>query len=778
VVNDNEGGILLDINPFRLIPAEDRYFVGRETLLDEWRQRLTLGSEEWKAGKGWLILAAGGMGKSSLLAKLRKVAVDEFKSHVIEVDFGLYHDLKNPEGLFATLESQIAYAPDPGTRAQRIVDLPPNASQARLIYKSAVELQKLIGLSVSIPPIGIRPTLPDSKIERPEDFALRIAGIYLKLWGVAGRSKRPIVILIDQLGKAHDDVQWVNIARLLLGGMLQLRKDGKVKIIFSVAMRPERYARLETKIQRSDLFGPDLFVRKYLNPFDQRDARQAIRVRAQAHFPAQLETGILQAIDLGEEIDPYRLIEAAGAVWAYLYGGERQRSPTKLTPEEISAILTNYYKDATRFIRETDETQWQVLKLLTYYPGGLTISDIAERFTRSTVTEIQTAVSDLLNLPGYQLISRLTQANALPRFSIAHELLHKALSQEIPESEALIEQARKTYEDAVWRFLYRRDVLSDTELHTIWEYRDLISINFPGWQAIVYSLLYKWKRDYVDWIISYPEEVVNTVEKIVLGKESLSITIRCYLILASIQDSESNRKHANQMGLALLARNSPKTEIQQQAMRMLARLGGVARKVLVDLARNSPDSILRQHAVKGLIKLGRTTKDELTELGITDLREWLRLQAAEGLARIGEEEISRDVLTELALNSQSEWLRLQAAEGLARIGEEEISRDVLTELALNSQIDELRLKAVEGLIRVGEKRTASEMLIELASSNHSYEMRWRAGVMLAKVEEKQAAHNVFLNLARNDLVEKTIEAGDDAFARHLMLTNPSCYLTR
>lgn len=272
-----------DINPFRLIPAEDQYFVGRDDLLSDWRQRLTAGCEDWKAGKGWLILATGGLGKSSLLARLRKIALEECQAHIVEIDFGLYHDLKNPEGLFEAFESQIANAPDPGTRARKRVGLPPDATLKELLYQYTAQLLKLTGFQINLGPVGFSPSLPEIKLERPEDFALRIGDIFLRLMGIAGRREQPVVVLIDQLGKAHDDVQWANIARLLLGGMLQLRKDGWVNVIFAVAMRPERYALLEAKMQRSDLFGPDLFLRKYLSPFDQEDARQAIRVRAQAH---------------------------------------------------------------------------------------------------------------------------------------------------------------------------------------------------------------------------------------------------------------------------------------------------------------------------------------------------------------------------------------------------------------------------------------------------------------------------------------------------------------
>jgi hypothetical protein len=44
----------------------------------------------------------------------------------------------------------------------------------------------------------------------------------------------------------------------------------------------------------------------------------------------------------------------------------------------------------------------------------------------------------------------VVQASESPRFRLAHELL-----QEIPEDEQLADQARKTYEDVVWRYKYR-----------------------------------------------------------------------------------------------------------------------------------------------------------------------------------------------------------------------------------------------------------------------------------------------------------------------------------
>ncbi|NDJ76829.1 MAG: hypothetical protein GYB65_11265, partial [Chloroflexi bacterium] len=65
-------------NPFSFSPPEKGHFVGCEQHLVDWRNRLTPGIEKWNTSKSWLVLAPGGMGKTSLLKRMQEIADDEW----------------------------------------------------------------------------------------------------------------------------------------------------------------------------------------------------------------------------------------------------------------------------------------------------------------------------------------------------------------------------------------------------------------------------------------------------------------------------------------------------------------------------------------------------------------------------------------------------------------------------------------------------------------------------------------------------------------------------
>lgn len=707
-----------DINPFRLAPAKNEYFVGRDDLLIAWRERLQPGSTPWKEGKSWLILASGGIGKTSLLMKLMQVGVEEYKAHPIFIDFGEYRDRQNPEGFLESFENHISTTHDSGTYARKIIGLPPSASNTEVTYRYAAELLNVAGLAYNFSGgVEIGPVLPQYTQSKPEDLAIRMAGIFEDLVATGKRYKHPIMVFIDQLDKAYDSDQWSDMARLLLALILKLRNAGKINIVFVIAMRPERYGLLDSRIQNPGLFAPYLFARKYLHPFNIDEARLAIQKRGQGHFGPGLEVGIIREVSQNGEVDPYAVMQASSAIWVYLYGSEQQRSPSMVKSENIRTIITEYYSDLTRYFQRSSSL-WSVLQLLINYPGGLSVIEIANKLrnTRMTHDEVEAAIMQLLNQRGYQVIKELEETGSYSRYAIAHELLGEALLQHLPEKQRLAEQAKKTLDDAMWRYKYRDDVLSEKELQTIWQNRRFLNFHRTAWDAITTSILINWSLNHVEWIDAYSEDIINATLRILDRPVPVNAIYRGLLIIVVYQKSDI---HWIKL-LEYIAQYSTNPEMRIRSAKKLISRGRkeFARDVLIKLIHESDDYNICKDVTEILVTMSESSQGIFYDLAKNN-REEVRLLAAQGLIKLSANEIARDILINLTRRSKREGTRCEAARSLGEIGEVLIAKKVLEEIVKYGNDLQVRQDAIEGLISIGEA-SKDDLLMLLGNSKDLY----------------------------------------------------------
>lgn len=769
-------------NPFLFGPAQNDHFVGRQDVLDKWLRRLKDIHQPKQSPNHWLIIADGGMGKSSLLLKLQQIAQEQAKAHPIFIDFGYCRDCNSSAMFFETFDRQINQAGDFGTGLRSWLNLPAGSPESQVALEATRKLLKIAGLGLSITSVlDLSLSLPDKPIEKLEDIALRIASISANLRAVAKR-RGPVVVMVDQLGKAHDSALWCTIARLLLSSISDLRNDNQARnIIFAVTVRPERLGLLDYQLQRPELFSEHVFDHIYLNPFSGNEARQAIRSRAQNNIPHNLVPKIIASVARNSRFDPYTVIQAGAAIWEYLFEGNSV-DPSTIDEKEIRRIITNFYSDQIRYYQHSS-SQWAVLKLLTYFPSGLTADEIVKKLderlvqgqttTHISSSEAETILQKLLENQGYPIITKITPFPGTHRYLIAHELLRDAILQQIPANQRELEQAQKMISEA----MTRQDFLTEKELLTIWRYQDLLPLNETLWDTVVSSLVSQWSPALTYWLDGHSDGLIQATRRFTyeLGdsRSVVRIALMLYVFLGegrylvkAILEIIRNRRG---IGEEFIIGSLPFIATEYRQKETLFLLYFIAR------GSNGKESPSRQKAHDTLSEWGgdRFAQDVLTALSLYNHRDYLCEKAAANMEAYGGS--AKELLSDLAQNSEIELVRITAAESLSRLGETDLALRIFAQMARMSEEDDIRRRSISNLVAMGQQDLALEILGKLASANtQDWSARFAVTLLM---EMGQVAYDslVFLarhatnDQARSEAITGLMLMGDNQLAREALL---------
>ncbi len=714
------------INPFSLGPADERFFIGRNEILDRWRQRLTVNSDMWRNGKSWMIIAPGGIGKTSLLTQMQQIAKKEFKAAIVVLDLGHYCDLNSVADFFSSLDGQLPNAQHLSTRMREWLKLEPDASASTLYTRLFWSILERVAVSVSPGLWSIE--ISGSAVEQqlPVSITTQLAQSFNNLAVLSEEQKVPVVVLIDQAGKADRDYRWRFIIEQLLTLTRRTRLTNTLNLIFVFAMRPERKGKLEHSLSR-ELFADFLFQYEDLRPFSTDEAVKAILVRDRAHISGQVATKIVNTISSTEGISPYSVQLASSAIWDYLYRDSKPKSPNDLSIEDVKRIIAQGHEYLVSPFREK-LVHWEVLKLLAFHPGGLTISEITLRLKDSpgvpfgnTATD---AINELINQNKRWLIIAIQDHNSLPRYTIAHDLLREYISSQLPVEERLTERARRALNDGAWRYHQHNHPLSDEELDLIKSQCKQLIIESDEWEAIIFSSLYTENFNLIfEWVNCNPTIVVSVLCNMPWPATKKVILLRALLVQAII----SKKPMPLLMELAVHSENP---DIQIGAVEILAQFRENSYQYLIQLVKSDNKEVSAK-ATSLLINFGSSVLPLLAEVltDITDERS--RLEVSKALLGIGHEKLLLQTLVEIVDYSQNIEIRNEAIHLIAKLPCFIASISALENFARSLDKPKLQIQAVEALAEFGEAALAPLGALIYSPPNH--QIRWKAIQLLPKL---------------------------------------------
>jgi HEAT repeat protein len=734
-------------NPFKLTPATATQFVGRQDILLRWQERLTPDSEAWASGQSWLVIGSGGVGKTSLLNKMRQVAEDDFKAHVVSLDLGHYRQLDREGDFFHFLDIHLPPAQKWSSRLRHWFNLPADASTGQVATKFLSLLSHFaVAFShVNWDGLGLEFSPPGVDSSQPSGFGLRLVKAFNTLASLSEEQDRPVVLLVDQVGKVHDAYRWLLVGYQLLQLAERIHHSKTSNIICVFSLRPERKGLLEYDLEyylRAPLFKDAVYHMEHLHPFRQQEAITAVieRSKGKKGWGYLIAGKIARTLNASTGIDPYQVIVGAAAVWEHLYRGEEEKHPYELDDTAVYDIVRQGHGYLLESVRRRSATQWTVLSLLSFHPAGLTVDDITKQLNRRhknlSLQEAEQAVAALSDQAGYRLLHMVSDANPA-LYMLAHDILREYLQRELPLKERMREQAQKLLDDGAWRYEYNLGAVpfNQQDLELLWQYRTQLSFSPMSWKAIAECELYIDKTRLLLWAAQYPEEIKTALTQIDRKRSKLLQEFR-YLLLTAYLYPTSNSLSGL---LSWVAQNAQSDGMRWQAAEALVQLGerNVTLSMLSELAQNGQDA-------------------------------GMRYQAAEALAKLGERGLALSVLSELAQNAQDEGMRYQATEALVKLGEREVPLSVLKDLAQNGQDDGIRQRATQALGQIGEP--ALSILRDLAQNAWDYLVRRQAIEALGQLGEQDVTLSVLRDLAQSDRDERVVRQRPAQAPRQLSVT--------
>lgn len=768
-------------NPFQLSPASANEFVGRHDLLKRWEDRLTLDSDAWNSAQSWLIVGEGGVGKSSLLNKMGDLAKKQFNAHVINLDLGLYRHLNKDDDFFYWLDSQLPPAKKWSSRLRRWFDLPATASDLQVTteFLSLISRFAIAFSSVNWNGVGLEFSPEGKEPNRPKSFFERLIITFNRLALLSEEQNKPVVLLVDQLGKIHDAYLWLMVGYMLLQLAERNCHYQISNIICVFCLRPGRKGQLEHQFDyhlKRSLFEKETLHIERLHPFHRQEAMTAIIERAKGQGWGHLIAGkIAKALNGSEGIDPYHIILGASAVWDHLYSGEEPKQPQDLDDTAVYEIVRQGHGYLLDSVRNRSAIQGAVLSLLAFYPAGLNLEEITfqlnVRRTSATLTEVDQAVLSLSDQAGYRLLDIIPKSSP-SLYTLAHDILREHLQERISPDERNRRLIQKLMDEGTWRYEqnYSAEPFNRQNLDLLWQNRAQLLFSRKSWEAIVNSELALNENRLFFWFSQYPDSVEIAV--------------------AQLNDSRSERMHDYSLRLMLayflptyktlfpilckLASNAKDKYVRQEVAEFLGEFGEQAVEMLNKLARDK-ELFVRRQAVKSLGRIGKPALEVLNNLALYSRDETLRQEIAGLLGDFGEPGLR--VLSRLAQNDENLQVRRQAVENLGKIGEP--ARSVLTKLAKNDNEPIIRRQSVIGLstfgvpvlgmlsdiIKVDENLSvqcqatqslgsigepALELLIELTQNKYHGQLRLEAAITLKEFGSQELAIWVLNELAWND----------------------------
>lgn len=717
-------------NPYKPFePARGGSFVGRGGIIRIFRRRIGL---EPVAGAGdkrhLLLVGAGGIGKTSVLLRLQhefERIYPRLKKRSICLDVGNYSS--DAAGLLEDLREAL---PRPRARRGKIMTLfglSPTASVEDLGKKLAEDFLESVSLTFPVPGWEITPGLLLRQRLAREGMAKHLARVFKEVSLLTSEDGEPLLILIDQVGKAMDIPGAHQLIHSLCSLMEASVRAGNVNLLLVLAVRPERKGQLEHDF-RTEIFDSDFLQRLPMYPLTQDEAREAIERPAQeagGHLSKQLVTDIVESAG-GH---PYFLQIACSHLWEYLVATQKiQEKPIQVDTATVVDIVR---RGQAKLFEDFNSDEQYLLRLLARKPGPLNAMEIKEMVKtngKAGFIDVDATLRSLLRHKHRPITARREQDD----YTFNHDLFRDYIRQhelsaderEVAALQALLDgvvQASALPERRLDTMLLVPDVLDRS-----WQHRDRLRIARRHLELLALSDLRYRLVEELTWAVS-PEALDHLCAT--LNHPNAGLRMAAAAALERIHDARSTRalievlrtaddelrkratRAVTQIGEAAVgplieALQDGDRELKLGAAQALGEIGDArAVQPLIELLRHGDSDGLRE-AGHALGKMGKAAADLLLE-ALRDENGKVRREAARALGDIGDGRAT-EALTEVLQDDEDSDVREGAARALGEIGDGRAVQPLIK--ALRDQGSDVRRGAAEALGNIGDAQAAQPLI--------------------------------------------------------------------
>jgi hypothetical protein len=480
-------------NPYSPFHPSKENFFGRREIINSFLARVTPGSREYRESKHTLVVGDGGIGKTSVLLQFEALMEDSVDGYCISVDCGDFtYDISD---LLAEISSQL-----PRGRTK------PSAKAKDLLRRLSQGVRDGVAIGVGVlPPSLSFEVSPGEFLAQPDRGAgllRQSASLRDQILGLVPRLDKPLVILLDQLGKVYEAPGGFVFARFLL----EVAKStvGESRLLIAVATRPERKGNLEHWF-REELFHPDVFVRIPLYPLGRSAALQLIREPA-AQLGITIDEVLVDAMLDNAGTHPYLLQFACFRMWEHLTSQEgleegcvavRQHEIERLVQECHRAVFQDFEPEG-RFLLRLLALAW---------PVPLTAMQIKGKTTAAGKTDLIDVDSVLRSLMSHRH-RPLKFSERMASYSVAHDLFAQYIrGHECGEEQVELSVLQQLIDNAPQQYEITGALLSSGELGKLWQYREALLLDQRTAAVIVLSELNQpsWDFRWTRFLIGSPE---------------------------------------------------------------------------------------------------------------------------------------------------------------------------------------------------------------------------------------------------------------------------------
>ncbi|MBM4429258.1 MAG: ATP-binding protein [Chloroflexi bacterium] len=454
-------------NPYTpFTPAIENFF-GREDILAVFASRLRPGSDAYIDARHLLLVGDGGIGKSSLIQRMKRDALECGRS-VDLIDLDMCNYAFDPADLLRDLRLKTPQSSHAESRIKKKLGLAPHASTREVVPRLLKGFAN--NVQVGFPPsIQIAPAAILSNTYHVRSVKKQLISWRNELLQLVRESSKMVIVFLDQIGILLGMPGGLLVATTLAELMQEATARHFGNLLLVMAIRPDQKGMLEHQF-RQEIFDPHYAARLPLYPLGLETARRAISEPARSQ-------GLELSSELVDELlrccgdHPYFLQIACHRLWQYLQDTRLlNQCRVSLGAGEVESIVR---AGQSALFREFTPEQQYLLKILAFsWPAPLTRMQLREKVQDkgdAHIVPVDTTLDELTSHKHHPM----KYHEASQAFSLAHDLFAEYIlrnesgeeERQVAMFQSMIDNARRVYD-------VTRSGLAESVLDAMWPFRE------------------------------------------------------------------------------------------------------------------------------------------------------------------------------------------------------------------------------------------------------------------------------------------------------------------